>query len=237
MQPVRPDRSLGRGCRARRGSGCPQNARTGTLRRPLSTGSPLWPCPVLWLLPRVGCQPSSCPCRVPPRTPLERRREAHVSAQQPSPQSQARVPSPYADQGRSAHRPEPPQSRPGQAVGVIPAVPPHGTLRHGRDIARTLRASHQRAGRFVVLHAVTRDDVDAARLAVVASRRVGGAVTRNRAKRLLREAARHLPIRPGTDVVLVARAACARSGLTEVHDELARLAGQLDVLATEEARR
>jgi ribonuclease P protein component len=120
---------------------------------------------------------------------------------------------------------------------VIPAVPPHGTLRHGRDIARTLRASRQCAGRFVVLHAFVRDDVDVARIAVVASRRVGGAVARNRAKRLLREAVRHLPIRPGMDVVLVARAASARSGLAEVHEELARLATQLDVLVTEEARR
>jgi ribonuclease P protein component len=88
-----------------------------------------------------------------------------------------------------------------------------------------------------VLYVVERDDVDVARIAVVASRRVGGAVTRNRAKRLLREAARHVPFRPGVDIVLVARAACARQGLIDVHSELARLARQLEVLAVEEARR
>jgi ribonuclease P protein component len=70
-----------------------------------------------------------------------------------------------------------------------------------------------------------------ARLTVVASRRVGGAVTRNRAKRLLREAARTLAWRDELDVVLIARAACATSDLTTVTAELARLAVQLDALA------
>jgi len=56
-------------------------------------------------------------------------------------------------------------------------------------------------------------------------------VQRNRAKRLLREAARTLAWRPGHDVVLVARAACAGSDLASVAAELTRLAGRLDLLA------
>jgi ribonuclease P protein component len=51
-----------------------------------------------------------------------------------------------------------------------------------------------------------RGEDEAVRVAVVASRKVGSAVARNRAKRLLREAARHVAWRPGTEVVLVARA-------------------------------
>ena len=43
------------------------------------------------------------------------------------------------------------------------------------------------------------------RVGVVASRKVGGAVTRSRAKRLLRELYRRTPGRPEGDVVLVAR--------------------------------
>lgn len=74
--------------------------------------------------------------------------------------------------------------------------------------------------------------MDQARVAVVASRRVGGAVQRNRAKRLLREAARQLPLRPDVDVVLVARAPCAAARLDVVADEVQALARALELLAS-----
>jgi ribonuclease P protein component len=76
----------------------------------------------------------------------------------------------------------------------------------------------------------TEPDAPAVRLAVVASRAVGGAVQRNRAKRLLREAARAQVWRSGHDIVLVARPACAASGLHDVVAELRRLGSALDVL-------
>lgn len=56
-------------------------------------------------------------------------------------------------------------------------------------------------------------------------------MTRNRAKRVLREAARRLPWREGTDIVLIARARCAASGMHAVQQELHDLALQLDALA------
>jgi ribonuclease P protein component len=103
-------------------------------------------------------------------------------------------------------------------------------LRNGRDIVAVLRGRRQRAGRFAVLHVRAGRSADAPRVAVVASRRVGNAVSRNRAKRLLREASRQLRWAEGTDVVLVARAACAMSDLASVRAELAELAAGLDVL-------
>jgi len=56
---------------------------------------------------------------------------------------------------------------------------------------------------------------------------VGGAVARNRAKRLLREAAYTVPMAPGVDVVLVARAACAHADLASVRSELSRVLDEL----------
>jgi ribonuclease P protein component len=104
-------------------------------------------------------------------------------------------------------------------------------LRDGRDIVAVLRGRRQRAGRLAVLHVRRDRDRGHPRVAVVASRRVGTAVARNRAKRVLREAARHVDWLPGTDVVLVARADAASRPMPEVHDELVRLAGSLDAHA------
>lgn len=100
-------------------------------------------------------------------------------------------------------------------------------LRDGRDVAAVLRGRRQRAGRLLVVHARSRDDDDPCRLTVVASRRIGNAVTRNRAKRLLREAARQVSWAPGVDVVLVARASAAQRRTAEVTAELEHLADEM----------
>ena len=121
---------------------------------------------------------------------------------------------------------------------MTPVALAHGTIRSGRDIARVVRSPRQRSGRLLVIHASDRSDALPARVAVIASRRVGGAVQRNRAKRLLREAVRQVALRSATDVVLIARARCARSRFDEVHDELTQLASHLGLApGHEEARR
>jgi ribonuclease P protein component len=82
----------------------------------------------------------------------------------------------------------------------------------------------------VVVHLREREDDAPARVAVVASRRVGSAVARNRAKRLLREASRTVAWKPGLDVVLVARAASVHSGLSKVQAELEELVPALEAV-------
>lgn len=109
------------------------------------------------------------------------------------------------------------------------AAVPVDRLRASRDISEVFAARRQRAGRFVVVHARDRGDDASARVAVVASRRVGDAVRRNRAKRLLREAARQIAWQTGVDLVLVARASCSSAQLVEVVEDLRAAAVHLAV--------
>ena len=85
------------------------------------------------------------------------------------------------------------------------------------------------------MHVRSRPEGGTPRLTAVASRRVGSAVSRNRAKRVLREAGRATRWVAGTDVVLVARGACAEAGAREVSAEIRRLAADLGVLHQEAA--
>jgi ribonuclease P protein component len=161
-----------------------------------------------------------------------RSREAHLPAQQPPSEQEARVPFTHAHARWSCNRQEPPPSRSVEAVGLtsVPPVAPD-RLRSGQEIVAVLRGRRQRAGHLAVLHAHAARPEGGPRVAVVASRRVGNAVSRNRAKRLLREAARRVEWADGTDLVLVARAACASSRLSEVQREVERLAAALGVVA------
>lgn len=105
----------------------------------------------------------------------------------------------------------------------------HGSvrLRGSREIARALRYGDRRRGRLVTVAIYERGDDGPPRLTVVASRRVGAAVQRNRAKRLLREAARTLAWEDGLDVVLVAHPGLASARLDEATTDLGEVADRL----------
>jgi ribonuclease P protein component len=82
-------------------------------------------------------------------------------------------------------------------------------LSRSAEFDRVFREGRSHASRYLVLHAFPRQDAgdEEPRLGVSVGRKVGGAVERNRVKRLLRQAfwasAEELP--PGHDFVLVAR--------------------------------
>ena len=62
------------------------------------------------------------------------------------------------------------------------------------------------------------------------SRRVGGAVVRNLAKRRLREIMRGTPLRPGWDIVLIARSPAAGTGYAGLKEATVRLLGRARLL-------
>jgi ribonuclease P protein component len=102
-------------------------------------------------------------------------------------------------------------------------------LSRSADFDRVFRHGRSHAGRELVLYVFPRGESEPPRLGLSVSRKVGGAVQRNKVKRLLREAfsveGQRLPA--GTDAVVVARheanALAEREGLAGIR----RVLGQL----------
>jgi len=120
----------------------------------------------------------------------------------------------------------------GRLGSVSTQRPRRGRLSRSAEFERVFRQGRSHAGRDLVLYVFPRQQEGPPRLGLSVSRKVGGAVERNRVKRLLREAfareAGRLP--PGTDAVLVARPGARelaeREGLAGIHRSLAELVGR-----------
>jgi len=97
-------------------------------------------------------------------------------------------------------------------------------LRRTSDVRRVYDKGRSWVHPLLVL-IIRPNGLDFSRVGVTASRRVGGAVARNRAKRLLREAARHLypQFGAGRDVMLVARVNILKAKEPQVEKALASL--------------
>jgi len=104
-----------------------------------------------------------------------------------------------------------------------------GRLSRSAEFERVYRQGRSIANRHLVLYTFPNPAAQRPRLGLSVSRKVGGAVQRNRVKRLLREAfaQAEAELKPGQDVVVVARPGVGelaeREGLAGVDAALSEL--------------
>lgn len=134
-------------------------------------------------------------------------------------------------------------------AGSRPAREPGASLRPDQRLGRSrrltrssdFRATYEQGrrwiGRTMVLWLRSGEGA-ALRLGVVTSRKVGNAVARSRARRLLREAYRRNRYRfaGAYDVVLIARRSILEAKWTEIVDELMELAGKAGLIRQSEEK-
>ena len=110
---------------------------------------------------------------------------------------------------------------------VAPSAP--AKLRGGAQFRRVLQVSTRAGGDLLAVHVLP--EQAETRAGFITGRGVGGAVARNRARRLMREAWRMVDsaVRPGTHVVLVSRPGIRTARTGEVAAELATLLRRMGV--------
>ncbi|HEX8099938.1 MAG TPA: ribonuclease P protein component [Actinomycetota bacterium] len=91
-------------------------------------------------------------------------------------------------------------------------------LRRDKDFKAVLDRGQKLHGRLLTAHVLTAQTDT--KVGFIAGRAVGGAVLRNRARRVMREAWRHSPGPDRAHVVLVARGGITRANMADVAADL-----------------
>jgi ribonuclease P protein component len=114
-------------------------------------------------------------------------------------------------------------------LAVNSRSPNRGRLSRSAEFERVYRQGRSTANRHLVLYTFPNPSAERPRLGLSVSRKVGGAVERNRVKRMLRESFARVEaeLRSDQDVVVVARPSAAelveREGLAGVNAALGEL--------------
>lgn len=110
--------------------------------------------------------------------------------------------------------------------------PKTSRLLNSRDFRKVREKGKSSQGRLLRLGVLKDSNTKPARIGLITSKRVGGAVDRNKTRRRLREMIRAvLPsISPGLDVVVVAKSPAASASFDELRAEWLILARRLSIL-------
>jgi ribonuclease P protein component len=136
-------------------------------------------------------------------------------------------------QERPRHPATAPPQRPQTADARVSATfRQHERVTHGFEFRRARAEGRRLTGRLMLINVFRAESLAARRLGVVTSRDLGDAVTRNRARRVMREAWRLLKdrIAEPCDIVMVARRGIVGRSMQDVQQELVTLLRTAGVL-------
>ena len=111
----------------------------------------------------------------------------------------------------------------------------HHRLTKQARISEIHRQGRSVANGLLVLR-VAPNDLDRSRFCIVAGKRVGNAVARNRVKRRLREAVRGADFQPGWDAIIMARRGAADADYAELERAVHNLMRRTSLTGTETRR-
>ncbi len=110
-------------------------------------------------------------------------------------------------------------------VGAEERLKPSERIRRRTDFQRVYDQGIRASGRYLAL-VVLPNPGGVSRLGIAATRRVGSAVRRNRAKRLVREVFRRAKPEEGLDVVVIVRPEAADAGLADLAADYREVLGR-----------
>jgi ribonuclease P protein component len=165
------------------------------------------------------------------RTSGEESGEADLSAEQTGAQAPPRFSQPHGDQGRAqgAQRPAGPRSQAAERLSRRTGAVSVERLRKRADFLAAATGPRISAAAFIV-QIRERADSGPPRVGFTVSKKVGGAVERNRVRRRLREVVRlsdAAPLRCGNDYVLVGRRAALELPFDRLIADFARALGRI----------
>ena len=122
-----------------------------------------------------------------------------------------------------------------QMVRVVSKLP---TIRLQKDFRRIFAKGRRFGSRHLTAIVAAAGETGVTRMAYVVSKKVGGAVRRNRVRRRLREAARDLlgDRCDDRDIILIAKPGAEKVGYWSLHEQLAELLARAGVLEPDSNR-